>query len=320
MSSKEETDVQKDQNGDDNLEITLIETVLKLEKIDKNLYRADEEHLWRPINGRAVFGGQVVGQALVAAGQTVSDDLHVHSLHCYFVRPGNPDRPILYHVEDLRDGHSFGTRIVKAQQNGENILTMLASYHKLEISPFSHQYSMPVAPPPEDLKSTGELYKMSLDSGMVPEKYVSYVKKLLSLEVPMEMKPVNPEMHVRMLRTGQHPPKTLVWIRAKGLVRDFTGQIHRCIAAYMSDNVLLGTSLLPFHNFDVNFMASLDHSMWFHAIFRADEWMLYEIESPRFIGNRALCLGRLWKRDGTLAVSVAQEGVVRLSKAQTSKL
>ena len=298
------------------LETTLIETVLRLEKIDKNLFRASEEHLWKPVYGRSVFGGQVVGQSVVAAGKNVPDPFHLHSLHCYFVRPGNQDRPIIYHVEDLRDGRSFGTRIVKAQQNGDNILTMLASYHKLEPSPYQHQYTMPKCASPEELHTVDELYKLSLDSGIVPRQYRSVIRKLLSVEIPTEMKPVYPHLHTRLLKRGPAAPKNLVWIRAKGDLSSASRHLHNCIAAYMSDYTLLGTSLLPTDGVNVTFMASLDHSMWFHTAFRADEWMLYEVESPRLTGSRALTLGRLWKQDGTLAVSVAQEGIVRLEEAK----
>ncbi|CAH1780113.1 unnamed protein product, partial [Owenia fusiformis] len=297
------------------LEKSLTNTVLNLDKIDLNLYRGT--NLWKPLHSRAVFGGQVVGQALVAATKTVADNMHVHSLHCYFVNAGDNRVPIIHHVDRVRDGKSFCTRSVKANQQGTPILTMQVSFHINENGGFSHQYTMPDVPKPDDLLSSEELTRKYLETEELSAKHRAYLESSLAVEVPMEMRPVNPfTFYARRIGTTvAHEPKQMIWIRASGHLDDDPAEmhmnLHRCLAAYISDFSLLGTATLPHPDFRWGMGASLDHSMWFHTPFRADEWMLYECESPQAGGNRALVCGRLWKQDGTLAVTVTQEGLLR---------
>ncbi|XP_013403795.1 acyl-coenzyme A thioesterase 8 [Lingula anatina] len=172
------------------LENHLTNTILKLEEIDVNLYRGS--NLWKPVRSRAVFGGQVVGQALVAASKTVADHLHVHSLHTYFIRPGDNTLPILYHVDRLRDGNSFSTRSVKATQNGNTIITMQVSYHKEEEGVLSHQYTMPHAPPPDKLRTTEECLRTFLQDTRTSKQSKATIQKVLADEIPIEVKPVDP--------------------------------------------------------------------------------------------------------------------------------
>ncbi|CAH1800268.1 unnamed protein product [Owenia fusiformis] len=243
--------------------------------------------------------------------------MHVHSLHCYFVKPGDNTVPIIHHVDRVRDGKSFCTRSVKAQQRGQAILTMQVSFHQTETGGFSHQYNMPDVPKPDELLSADELVRKYLESPKVPEKLRATFERALAYEIPIEFKPVNPfTYYARRLGTKKaFEAKQCVWVRATGYIGEDPAEahmnLHRCVAAYISDWSLLGTAYLPHPRFKSGIIASLDHSMWFHTPFRADEWMLYECESPQAGGNRAMVSGRLWREDGTLAVTVAQEGLIR---------
>ncbi|XP_070575843.1 acyl-coenzyme A thioesterase 8-like isoform X2 [Ptychodera flava] len=274
------------------------------------------------VNANAVFGGQVIGQALVAAGKTVDQKMHAHSLHAYFVRPGKNIRPILYQVQRVRDGKSYATRSVSAIQQGNAILTMQASFNREEYSEFKHQYTMPVVPPPEQLLSAREVTEKYLIE--FPEPVQDYIRKRRTAEVPMEIKPLNPTavlpavlLQKALQLENTDEPKRVVWMKALGNIGD-DGLLNRCVAAYFSDMILAMTSHLARPKVIVSMVTSLDHSMWFHAPFRIDEWMLYECESPRSGAGRGFNLGRLWRRDGTLAISVAQECVLR--SAGSSKL
>ncbi|XP_037304222.2 acyl-coenzyme A thioesterase 8 [Pungitius pungitius] len=298
---------------ENDLRSVLVTSVLNLEELDVDLYRGT--HHWVPRSQR-LFGGQIVGQALVAAAKSVGDKLFAHSLHCYFVRAGDPKVPVLYQVERTRDGRSFAVRSVKAIQHGQPILTCQASFHMQQPSPLQHQFTMPLVPQPEDLLTVEELIHLYLSKPDLAEKSKQGLNKLLANEVPIEIKPVNPPHSYR--RTASEPKK-LFWVRARGHIGEGNMKLHCCVAAYVSDFALLGTALLPYPNHRVHFLASLDHAMWFHSTFRADEWMLYECESPWAGGSRALVQGRLWRRDGVLAASCSQEGVLRV-KEVSSKL
>jgi acyl-CoA thioesterase II len=264
--------------------------LLDLEQLEVNLFRGVS---WKDDRPR-VFGGQVAGQALVAAGRTVQGR-PVHSLHAYFLRPGDPSIPIVYDVDRIRDGKSFTTRRVVAIQHGEAIFNLQASFHVDETG-FEHQIPMPEAPDPETLPSADEL------EPPVPGRlWAKQPIDIRYVDGPPWDRPISP--------TGGQ----LVWIRADGTLPD-DPVLHTCVVAYASDYTLLGSSLVPhgrsyFH--DDLMMASLDHAMWFHRPFRADEWLLYSQASPAASGGRGLAMGGIFRQDGGLAVSVVQEGLIR---------
>ncbi|XP_053250756.1 acyl-coenzyme A thioesterase 8 isoform X1 [Podarcis raffonei] len=301
------------QEGD--LRSVLVTSVLNLEPLDLDLFRG--RHYWVPVTQR-LFGGQIVGQALVAAAKAVSEDVQVHSLHCYFVRAGDPTVPVLYQVECTRTGKSFSVRSVKAIQHGKPILICQASFQQDQPSPVKHQFHMPDVPLPEELLTQEELIQKYLQDPNLLDRYRQGLNKMLAQEVPIEIKPVNPP---DFFHRRPQEPKQLLWVRARGHIASdvcFAGEcdmkLHCCVAAYISDYAFLQTALFPHQHYRVSFMVSLDHSMWFHAPFRADHWMLYECESPWAGGCRGLVHGRLWRRDGVLAASCAQEGVIRVKE------
>ncbi len=280
--------------------------LLDLEPIEVNIFRGNSPaDSWQ-----RVFGGQVLGQALVAATRTVDDKRMTHSFHAYFLRPGDPKIPILYEVERARDGRSFTTRRVVAIQHGRPIFNMSASFHTGEDG-FDHQIEMPDAPPPEGLKSMHEL------RAEIADQLPADMSRWLSRERPIELRPINPRDH---LNPSKLAPNQSVWVRATDALPDVMS-LHQCILAYASDMTLLDTSLLPHAAsglLDQTVqMASLDHAMWFHRPFRADEWLLYVQDSPSAFGSRGLNRGSLFTREGLLVASVAQEGLIRRRRKKT---
>lgn len=273
--------------------------LLDLEKIEENLFRAAS-----PAYGwQRVYGGQVLGQALVAAGRTVEDDRAAHSLHAYFLVGGDPGQPIVYEVERIRDGGSFTTRRVKAIQHGRPIFAMSVSFHKAEES-YEHQLEMPDVPMPEDLPSEQQLRDQLLPS--LPENMRSYWQH----ERPIEMRPTDVS---RYLDRRKRQPTQSIWLKANGRLPD-DAKLHHCVMAYASDFTLLDTALIAHGKllFDTDIqLASLDHAMWLHRPARMDEWMLYVQDSPSAGGGRGFCRGSLFARDGTLVASTTQEGLVR---------
>jgi acyl-CoA thioesterase-2 len=257
------------------------------------------------VGWQRVFGGQVIGQALVAGARTV-EDRAVHSLHAYFMRPGDPEVPIIYSVERMRDGRSFSTRRVVATQHGHAIFTMEASF-QVEEDGLEHQIPMPDVPPPEKLPSEAELRAAYLDQAPEP------VREYWRHERPIELRPVDLRHYISRdkLQPAQH-----VWVRATGRLPD-DPDIHRCVLAYASDFTLLDTALFAHGRMiadkDVQ-AASLDHALWFHRPFRADEWLLYTEDSPSASGSRGFARGSLFSRDGRLVASVTQEGLIRLRR------
>ena len=252
-----------------------------------------------------MFGGQVLGQGLVAATRTV-DGRSAHSLHAYFLRPGDPKTPIVYEVDRARDGRSFTTRRVVAVQHGRPIFTMSASFH-IEEEGFSHQARMPDVPPPESLEPDHEMRKR-VASDLPPEIASWYAR-----ERPIELRAVDPR---DWRKPEKAKPVQHVWVRATAPLPD-TPALHQCILAYASDMTLLDTSqrphgVVPFSG-DMQ-IASLDHAMWFHRPFRADEWLLYAQDSPSAEGARGFNRGMVFQQDGTLVASVAQEGLIRPRK------
>jgi acyl-CoA thioesterase II len=269
--------------------------LLDLEPIEVNIFRGvqpDDER-------QRVFGGQVASQALMAAGRTV-DHGRVHSLHAYFLRPGDPAVPILYEVDRIRDGKSFTTRRVVAIQHGQAIFNLAASFHDEEDG-LEHQFPMPEVPPPEELAS-------------LPERLAPWREELgdwFDRPHPIDQR------HLGQLpwqQAERSDPYQRLWIRADGTLPD-DPLLHACVATYASDMSLFDTILQP-HPVrwdDPNLMgASLDHCMWFHRPFRADEWLLYDTDSPVAAGARGLARGFLFDRAGRLVVSVVQEGLARV--------
>ena len=274
-------------------------SLLDLERLEVNLFRGQS----RSVGSSRVFGGQVLAQALAAAMQTVPEDRHVHSLHGYFVLPGDLDIPIVFEVDRIRDGGSFTTRAVRAIQQGQAIFFLTASF-QLEQQGFEHQIDMPEVLPPEELVSYEGMAKQFGDT--LPKNLL----QVLSIERPLEFRPVefmNPFTHEK------YAPSRNVWLKTKGEMPD-DRRLQALVLAYTSDYNLLTTALLP-HGRATDFrnlqMASLDHAMWFHRPFRADEWLLYSMDSPSTSGARGFTRGNFFDQSGKLVASVVQEGLLR---------
>lgn len=276
--------------------------ILDLEPLEHNLFRGrSPTHGWQ-----RVFGGQVIGQALVAAKATV-EGRGAHSLHGCFMRPGDPKVPIIYEVDRIRDGKSFTTRRVVAIQHGAAIFSMTASFHAQE-SGFDHQLEMPDVPMPEDLPSETELTRRFVD------KLPDSIRRYWERERPIEIRPVDIS---RFLSPEKRPPFQHVWMRTTGPLPDDIG-LHQCVLAYASDFTLLDTALIAHGKvlYEPDLMlASLDHATWFHRPFKADDWLLYAQDSPSASGARGFCRGSVFTRDGKLVASVAQEGLVRVRRS-----
>lgn len=267
---------------------------LDLEQIDVNLFRGYSTSLGPP----RVFGGQVIGQALIAALRTV-DESPCHSLHGYFLRPGDPALPIIYEVDRIRDGKSFTTRRIVAIQNGEAIFSMAASFQRIE-SGLSHQSDMPTVPAPEDCYSDEDL----IDDPAIAEQF-----QTMRANRPIEIRRVEPNSFVKPVAAE---PIQHLWLRSKQPLPDDPA-IHQCILAYASDMGLLSTCALPHgQSFFTGLQsASLDHAMWFHREFRADEWVLFAMDSPTAGRSRGFNRGKMFTQEGKLIASVAQEGLIR---------
>lgn len=278
-------------------------SLLELERIEENIFRGQSQDLgWGQ-----VFGGQVLGQALSAAAQTVPENRPVHSLHGYFLRTGDVRSPIVFLVDRIRDGKSFTTRRVVAVQHGHAIFSLSASFQTPEAG-FDHQAPMPQATGPDGLLSERELavrFSSRIPAPLLPRA---------TAERPIEIRPVNP---LDPIRPAIRSPERQVWYRASDRLPDKPA-VHEYLLAYASDFNFLGTSMQP-HG--VSWLtpgmqvASLDHSIWFHRPFRMDEWLLYSVESPSASGARGLVLGRFYTSDGVLVASTAQEGLIRRRSA-----
>ncbi len=274
--------------------------LLQLERLEDNLFRGQS----RDIGTRYVFGGQVLGQALSAAQQTVGTGREAHSLHAYFLRAGDIEAPIVYSVENTRDGQSFSARRIVAIQHGKPIFNMTASFHVREAGA-EHQHSMPLVPKPEDLPPYNAVPPEELPN--VP----AMRRRWLSSDGPFEFRHVHPRNELRPTR---QPPSQNVWFRLVDRAPD-SEVLHRSLLAYASDFHLIGTATFPhaisYLQPNVR-MASLDHAMWFHRAFRADDWLLYSCDSPSANGSRGLARGMIFTRDGNLVASTAQEGLIRV--------
>ena len=273
-------------------------TILDLERLEVNLFRGrSPQTSWQ-----RVFGGQVVGQALVAACRTVEGVLP-HSLHAYFLLAGDPKVPIIYEVDRIRDGKSFTTRRVVGIQHGHAIFSMSVSFHNDEPG-LDHQMAMPVVPHPDALPSDAEIKQNILPE--LPEAVRRYYER----PRPIELRPVEFDRY-----RGKRPAddRFHIWLRTTAPLPDDPA-IHRCALAYASDMNILDAALVPHHKsvFDRDIMgASLDHALWFHRPFRADQWLLYALDSPSMHGSRGFGRGLIFAADGALVASVAQEGLLR---------
>jgi acyl-CoA thioesterase-2 len=272
--------------------------LLDLERIEENIFRGVSP-AQSPVR---VFGGQVAGQALVAAGRTVPAERKVHSLHAYFIRPGDPSIPIVYEVDRIRDGRSFTTRRVVAIQRGKAIFSLSASFHETEPG-LAHAEAMPDVPPPDDLPSRTDSMR----------RFADKLGPVATAPRPIDVRYVSdPPWELR----GQenNAARNQVWMRADGTLPD-DELLHVCVLTYASDMTLLDSVLVRhgvYWGFDKVLGASLDHALWFHRPFRADEWVLYDCASPSAAGARGLATGRFFAQDGTLIATVVQEGLLRI--------
>jgi acyl-CoA thioesterase II len=273
--------------------------LLELEPIEDNLFRGRQPDT----TFQRVFGGQVAGQALMAAVQTVPQERAVHSLHAYFLRAGDTTVPIVYDVELVRNGRSFTTRRVVARQHGRPIFYLTASFQRSESGP-EHQDVMPSVPEPDECPRLGDvLEKMS------GQPRSEWKREWAALDVRY----VGDSRPGGQLESPDHPALARLWFRTAGLLAD-DPTLHHCVLAYASDLTLLGATLVPHRTYigapDLQ-TASLDHTMWFHRPFRADEWLLYDQVSPSAYGARGLALGRVFTQGGALIATIAQEGLIR---------
>lgn len=272
---------------------------LELEQLDANVFRGNNSESWRP----RLFGGHVASQALMAAARTVSSGAPAHSLHAYFLRAGHPGVPVVYRVDRTRDGKSFTTRSVIAEQNGETILQLSASFHNAERG-YVHEEPAAPAPPPEQCERWEDWL------APLAQKLSEESRSHMFRDRPIEIRFVEP---LDPLDPQPGGLRQRVWCKAAGKLPN-DPLIHQCVAAYASDHTLLSVIMRPhgrtFLNREV-MAASLDHALWFHQPFRVDEWFLYEQVTPAAFGGRGLALGRFYTREGELVASVAQEGLVR---------
>lgn len=274
--------------------------LLALERIEENLYRGQSQDLgWG-----TVFGGQVLGQALSAAVHTCPPERHVHSLHAYFLRPGDVTKPIVYDVDRIRDGSSFTTRRVVAIQSGRPIFNMSASF-QLDEPGFVHQDVMPEAPPPESCPTEQER------AAKIAHRLPPMLRERAVGERPFELRSTDPVDDP--FSPAPRPPQRMLWLKASARLPDDPA-LHRYLLAYVSDFSFMTTALIPHGLTWISpglQLASIDHVMWFHRPFRVDEWLLHVMESTSASGSRGLVRGRVFSRDGQLVASTAQEGLMR---------
>ena len=293
-------------DGDAGEPLGLLLSLLDLERLELNLFRG----MNRDIGSGRLFGGQVLAQALVAAGRTV-EGRTAHSLHGYFMLPGDIHTPVVYQVDRIRDGRSFTTRRVLALQEGREIFTLTCSFHVAEQG-IEHDAELPRVPPPESLPRELDLVREMADR--IPEP----LRAVYTQDRPIDFRPVAP---VDPFTPELRDPVKHMWFRALGRMPD-DPILHQAVMAYASDYGLLGTALLP-HGLSFIMRrvqaASLDHAVWFHRPFRVDDWLLYAMDSPAAAGARAFTRGSLFTRDGALVASTAQEGLIRLRHREDSE-
>ena len=273
--------------------------LLDLEPLEQNIYRG----LNQDVGSGRVYGGQVLAQGLVAAQRTVDGERAAHSLHGYFILPGDVSAPIVYFVDRLRDGRSFATRRVTAIQHGRAICDLAVSFHVAEAGP-EHQFPVPEVPPPESLEREIDLIRAQ--AHRIPDPH----REIYPRDRAIDVRPVDP---LDFFHPEKREPLKAVWLRAEGPIPE-AELPHQAVLAFASDYGLLGAALLP-HGLTFQSRAlqaaSLDHSLWFHRPFRVDEWLLYVMDSPIASGARAFTRGSIYTRDGMLVASAAQEGLMR---------
>ncbi|HEV7610229.1 MAG TPA: acyl-CoA thioesterase II [Steroidobacteraceae bacterium] len=277
----------------------------QLERLEVNLFRGESRDTGSP----QVFGGQVLGQSLMAAQSTIDDGRVAHSMHAYFLRRGDFTKPIVYSVDRSRDGGSFSARRVVAVQNGEQIFICSVSFQTPEKG-LEYQATAPKVPPPEDLKPLTKPSQAEIDK--LPEK----LRRWLQIERPFEFRPVQP---YNPLAPVACEPVRQIWMRAVDKLPD-DDMLHQCLLAYMSDYWLLDTTTMPHGSSFLRgnlVMASIDHAIWFHRPARVDDWLLYSLDSPSSSGARGFARGSFYSRNGTLVASTAQEGLIRLVQPQS---
>ena len=279
--------------------------LLQMEQIEENLFRAQNGP------GNHVFGGQVLGQAIVAASKTV-ENRHLHSIHAYFLRRGDPERPILFDVDRIRDGKSFTTRRVVGIQHGQAIFNMSSSF-QVEEGGLDHQADMPDVPPPDELPSDGDIYRKMAKDDPSYRRFAHRFEVIDSRQVE----------GIQMLPRGDRPatePRKNTWLRCREALPD-DRTIHVSLFAYMSDLDFMAVSMQP-HGPSIKGYrvqgASLDHALWLHRPFRADEWLLFSKESPVAARGRGFVRGHVFNRDGELVASASQECLIRLREREHS--
>ena len=306
-------------------------TNIEVTRLDDNIFVGEEATLWRPPDARGVYGGQIIGQALSAATQTVPAGKSVHSLHCYFVMKGDNLHKIVYRVETLRDGASFSTRLVTAQQHGKVIFLLVASFQVRHVGrSIEHQVQMPMVPKPAELPTMEEYYAALLLDPRCPQAWRPFIEKRTKSTSPLAMRPVivsdffhvmgpPPASRPRFPELSLGKPRQAYWMRANSPLPDDSA-IHTAVLAYASDMGLLSTAKHSTPTAAIGVIASLDHALWIHSSFRADEWLLFYLESQRATDGRGTAYGTVYSENGRLVASVAQEGVIRLKRErQTSE-
>ena len=277
-----------------------LESLFQMEKIEQGLYRGQS---W-DLGFRALFGGQVLGQSIAAAYKTVEEDRIIHSLHSYFLLPGDAQLPVIYDIENVRDGRSFSARRVKAIQNGRTIFDMTASFQKQQPG-LSHQYAdMSTVPSPDDVAPDIRFYEDNFD------KLSKSMQESLIYHRPVDVRTVGP---ANAYSSKKSEPKRSIWIKGRDQL-DGPLQLHQASLAYASDFHFLSTALQP-HGLAVQdkslIMATIDHAIWFHKPFRFDDWLLYDMESPFSGGGRGLVQGKVFDKHGALVATTVQEGLMR---------
>ena len=272
-------------------------------------------------DGNRVYGGQVVGQALMAANKTIDPKFHPHSIHCQFIAAGDVSRSLIYDVTRVRDGRSFCSRLVKALQNGNIIFTTIISFQVMEKGSLSHQTPMPDVPNPDECEDSQDFFKRLIENPetVSPEGVlaVDAYKKVLDLPNVFKVKFINPREYLHL--PLDQPQKFAIWVKSNTNIGS-DEHLHHCVAAFISDVAPVGTPIVAnaSHGFRLGMAASLDHSMWIHHpdFHVDDDWLLYETESSIAAGGRALIHGKMWTRDGRMVLSTAQEIVVRGTKEE----
>ncbi|KAI7849771.1 thioesterase-like superfamily-domain-containing protein [Circinella umbellata] len=303
----------------------VIAKALTVEELDVDIYRNSEE-LWHPAGSRGAFGGQLVAQALRAAWHTVPETLHVHSLHNYFLVPGRSDIPAIYKVRRVRDGRSFATRVVTCMQQGKTVIVCICSFTKFNSTGESldHQIPMPSnIPKPEDLPTDSERMKALATDPRVPEKIRKNFEINLKVEIPIDYRDLRIDTPEEFMRGSTEPNGHQgQWFKTQERLPESDPALHACSIAYASDRGILMAAVRAnglVARRGISMMASIDHSMWFHAPARADEWLYYDINSPRSNDGRGTAFGRIYNREGVLVATCAQEGIMRLSQSEQDK-